>query len=131
MKELDKIMYYGSKPITVSTARLLRHHMTGPENALWERLKNKQIMGLRFRRQHPIDIFIADFYCHAAGLVIEIDGELHNETIDYDNGRTEDIEKFGLKVVRFTNQQVLTEIEDVIETITKLVLERRNNIKEI
>jgi len=70
-------MYYNAKPSIIGAARLLREKMTRSEEILWERLNRKQIQGLRFRRQHPIDIFIADFYCHRIRLVIEIDGEIH------------------------------------------------------
>ena len=71
MKELDKTMYFRAKAVTMETARMLRKRMTNAEKQLWEKLKGKQIMGLRFRSQQPIDIFIADFYCHEARLVIE------------------------------------------------------------
>jgi len=59
-------MYYGAKPETFEAARILREHMTTHEKLLWERLKLTQICGVRFRRQHPIDFIIADFYCHEA-----------------------------------------------------------------
>jgi very-short-patch-repair endonuclease len=62
MKELSKTMYFKAKPGTLETARLLRKNMTFTGNLLWEKLKGKQLMGIRFRRQHPIDIFIVDFY---------------------------------------------------------------------
>ena len=64
MEELDKTMYFRAKPDIMEVARILRKNMTYYEKLLWEKLKGKQIWGLRFRRQHPIDIFIADFYCH-------------------------------------------------------------------
>ena len=77
------------------------------------KLKKKQICGLRFRRQHPIDIFIVDFYCHAARLVVEIDGEIHNQQEEYDNGRSAEMEKFGIRVIRLTNKEVEENIEAV------------------
>jgi very-short-patch-repair endonuclease len=77
MIEFDKPMYFGAKPSIFRAAYILRKTMTVPESLLWEKLKSKQINGLRFRRQHPIDIFIADFYCDKAKLVVEIDGEIH------------------------------------------------------
>jgi hypothetical protein len=73
MNELDKIMYFKATPGILENARRLRENMTDYEKLLWEKLKRKQICGLRFRRQHPIDIFIADFYCHEVRLVVEID----------------------------------------------------------
>jgi very-short-patch-repair endonuclease len=71
MEELEKTMYFKAKPKILETAKLLRDNMTPYENIIWEKLKGKQICGLRFRRQHPIDIFIADFYCHEARLVVD------------------------------------------------------------
>jgi very-short-patch-repair endonuclease len=88
MEEIKKSMYYGAKPETFEAARILRENMTLFEKLLWERLKLKQICGVRFRRQHPIDFFIADFYCHEARLVVEIDGEMHNYQREHDDGRS-------------------------------------------
>jgi very-short-patch-repair endonuclease len=117
MEELEKSMYYGAKPDILEAARILRKNMTLYEKLLWERLKLKQIIGLRFRRQHPIDIFIADFYCHEAKLVVEIDGEIHNQKKEYDDGRSAEMERYSIKVIRFTNLEVENNIEDVIERI--------------
>ena len=124
MKELDKKMYFKANPGTVETARILRKRMTNCESLLWERLRRKQILGLRFRSQHPIDIFIADFYCHKARLVIEIDGEIHEGQIDYDDGREAEIEKYDIKVIRFTNDEVINDIDGVVNKITEVVKER-------
>lgn len=66
MKELDKGMYFRAKPVTLETAKLLRNRMTPSEKILWEKLKGKQMLGLRIRAQHPIEFYIADFYCHTA-----------------------------------------------------------------
>jgi very-short-patch-repair endonuclease len=117
MKELDKTMYFRAKPGTLETARMLRRRMTETETLLWEKLKARQILGLRFRRQHPIDIFIVDFYCHKARLVIEIDGEIHSQQVNYDDGREAEIEKYDIKVIRFTNFEVINEIDKVINII--------------
>jgi very-short-patch-repair endonuclease len=124
MKELDKSMYFRAKPVTVATAKLLRKNMTIPEELLWEKVKGKQIHGVRFRRQHPIDIFIADFYCHEARLVIEIDGEIHNDRSEYDDGREAEIEEYDVKVIRFSNDQVINDIESVIKKIRTVVGQR-------
>lgn len=70
-------MFFGAKPVTFERANLLRKIMTPAEKKLWQFLKNRQLNGLRFRRQHPISIFIADFYCHSAKLIVELDGEIH------------------------------------------------------
>ena len=124
MKELDKKMYFRAKPITLETARMLRKRMTESEILLWDRLKGKQLSGLRFRRQHPIDIFIADFYCHEARLVIEIDGDIHKEQFEYDDGREAEIEKYDLKVIRFTNDEIANELACVIDKIKDIIKER-------
>ncbi len=117
-------MYYGAKPDIFEAARVLRKNMTFYEELLWERLNHKQIYGLRFRRQHPIDIFIADFYCHEAKLVVEIDGEIHLLQKDYDIARTAEMEKYGLKVIRFDNIEVERNIETVIKKIEEFAKSR-------
>ena len=81
-------------------------------------------MGLRFRSQHPIDIFIADFYCHEARLVVEIDGDIHKRQFEYDDGREAEIEKYKIKVIRFSNNEIINEIDTVIIKIKAIVKER-------
>jgi very-short-patch-repair endonuclease len=127
MKELDKNMYFRAKPGVLELAKSLRNNMTYHEKLLWEKLKGKQLYGLRFRRQHPISFFIVDFYCHEAMLVVEVDGEIHYDRIDYDDGRSAEMEKFGIKVIRFTNIEVENNIEKVIKTIEIIVNERINS----
>jgi very-short-patch-repair endonuclease len=124
MEELEKSMYYGAKPDTMEAARILRKNMTFYEKLLWEKLKLKQICGLRIRRQHPIDFFIVDFYCHEAKLVIEIDGEIHNETREYDDGRSAEMERYSIKVIRFTNSEVDNNIDDVVKRIESEIKRR-------
>ena len=120
MKELDKTMYFKATPGILENARKLRKNMTDSEELLWNKLKGKQICGLRFRRQHPIDIFIADFYCHAARLVVEIDGEIHCMSDEYDKGKTSEMEKFDIPVIRFTNEELVNNIEAVIGKINSI-----------
>ena len=90
-------MFYNAKPHIFEKAKALRNNMTVSELILWERLKGKQILGLRFRPQHPIDIFIADFYCHPLRLVIEVDGGIHlsKDQKEYDLGREGELEYWG------------------------------------
>jgi very-short-patch-repair endonuclease len=109
--------YYGARPHLFDKAKELRLNMTKAEEVLWEKLRKKQIDGNIFRRQHPIDRFIADFYCHNAKLVIEVDGEIHENQKEYDIGRTEELNDLGLQVIRFTNEEVLNNIELVIKKI--------------
>ena len=87
-EELNKSMYYGATPATFQKARQLRNKTTTAEQLLWERFKGKQICDVRFRRQHPFSEFIVDFYCHAAKLIIEIDGKIHLKSKEYDKERT-------------------------------------------
>jgi very-short-patch-repair endonuclease len=75
-------------PILLQAARELRHPQTPAEQKLWSRLRNRQLNGFKFRRQHPIDRFIIDFYCDEAKLCIEVDGDSHAEQIEYDQART-------------------------------------------
>jgi very-short-patch-repair endonuclease len=124
MNELEKPMYFKAKSETIQAARLLRENMTYFEKLVWERLKGKQIDGHRFRRQHPIDFFIVDFYCHDARLVVEIDGEIHFQQEEYDDGRSAEMEKYGIKVIRFTNNEIKENIENVIHKIKISVNER-------
>jgi very-short-patch-repair endonuclease len=124
MRELDKNMYFGAKPDVVELGKSLRNAMTYQESLLWEKLKGKQICTVRFRRQHPIYFYIVDFYCHEARLVVEVDGEIHYDRIEYDDGRSAEMEKFGIKVIRFTNFEVENNIEKVTKRIEAVVNER-------
>jgi very-short-patch-repair endonuclease len=85
-RTIDRAMFYGAQPETFKFAEKLRNNMTEAELILWDRLKQNKLNGYRFKAQHPIKSFIADFYCHKARLVIEVDGKIHNtkETKEYD-----------------------------------------------
>lgn len=124
MDELDKPMYFGAKAPIFDNAASLRNHQTKAEEILWEKLKGKQICGVRFRRQHPFDIFIADFYCHAAKLVVELDGDVHIRQSDYDLARTEEINNYDVEVIRFKNDEVFANIDNVVQKITEIVKNR-------
>ena len=102
-------------------SRQLRKDMTAAEMFLWSKIRMKQVNGYWFYRQRPIGIYIADFYCPRAKIVIEVDGGQHseNEAIEYDKARDEYMVSIGLKVLRFTNIEVLTNIEGVIEVIER------------
>ena len=117
-------MYYGAKPATLEAARILRKSMTRTEKLLWDKLKGKQICGLRFRRQHPISFFIADFYCHEVRLVVETDGKIHDYKKEYDDGREAEMEKYYIKTLRFTNHDVENDIKKVVSEIENQVKER-------
>ncbi len=112
-------MFYNAKPHIFEKAKMLRKNMTRAEEILWEQLKGKKMLGLRFRPQHPIDIFIADFYCHPLKLVIEVDGGIHKskEQQNYDIGRAGELENWEIKVIRFTNEEIENNITQVIKEI--------------
>lgn len=102
-------------------AKTLRRSATKAEEKLWQQLRNKKINGLKFRRQHLIDKWIADFYCHEKKLVIELDGAVHNEKeiIECDENRTKDLKELGMHVIRFRNDEVMMNMETVLKTIIK------------
>ena len=104
----DVTMFYNAKPIIFDRAKALRNNMTHAEQVIWEMLKAKQMFGLKFRPQHPMHLFIADFYCHSLKLVIEIDGDIHKsiEQKEYDLNREAELKYWDIKVVRFTNEEV-------------------------
>jgi very-short-patch-repair endonuclease len=107
----------GTTPEVIAAARRLRQNLTPAEQMLWQALRNRQLQGLRFRCQHAVETFIVDFYCPEHRLVIEVDGEIHDTQKDYDAARTEKLSQQGYRVIRFSNQQVLTNINEVLETI--------------
>ena len=106
-------------------ARELRRNMTKPEKSLWSLIRNRQMNGLHFRRQHPYGIYILDFYCFKANLVIEIDGPIHLKQHAYDNERTRHLESSGLKVLRFENKDIENRIEWVLDEIRSNLVELR------
>jgi len=96
--------------------------MTDAERLLWSRLRRRQIHGRRFRRQHPIGPFIADFACTEAKLVIELDGGQHVELKDKDAARTRWLAERGYRVLRFWNHDVLTQIDVVLHVVAATAL---------
>ncbi len=119
-----------SKRQTIELARQLRRGATKEEQVLWQLLRNRKLNGLKFNRQHPIiygvdghndKFFVADFYCAAKKLVIELDGKMHDFQIEYDQNRTAVLNSLGLTVLRIKNEvfkdkfEVLKIIEEFIE----------------
>ncbi len=105
------------KRVKQERARAFRRYMTPEEARLWQHLRANQLDGLRWRRQQVIAGFIADFYCHAAGVVIELDGAIHQQQADYDRARDEVFARSGLLVLRFTNAAVTANLDDVLTHI--------------
>ena len=116
-------MYFGATPDIFRKAKELRKYETEAEKILWTKLNKNQMMGLQFRRQHPINRFIADFYCVKIKLVIEVDGSIHElpEYEVYDIGRSEILNDFGITVIRFSNEQIINDINSIIDKIEENV----------
>jgi very-short-patch-repair endonuclease len=95
----------------------LRHAPTPAEELLWRRIRDRQISGAKFRRQHAIGVYVVDFYCAEAKLVVEIDGPIHEHQQQADANRQAFLESQGLHVLRFTNEQVMTAWPTALETI--------------
>jgi very-short-patch-repair endonuclease len=107
--------------------RELRKKQTSAETLLWELIRNRQLLGFKFRRQHQFGDYVADFYCHEAQLVIECDGPVHqpNEQWNHDQNRDEYMDEYmieqGLRVWRFTNEQILNETEKVLDEVIRFL----------
>ena len=104
-------------------ARQLRREMTAEESLLWQRLRANRLDGLHFRRQQVIHGFIVDFYCHAAGLVVEMDGEGHAYQETYDQERDQILASSGVRILRISNHAVLHSLEEVFSSIRAICRE--------
>ena len=115
-------MFENASYLLFQNAKELRRTMTNAEMILWLNIRNR-INGFKFRRQHPIGNYIADFFCHKAKLIIELDGSIHGlaHVQELDKIRQKDLEKLGYYIIRFTNNDVLLNIEQVIDTIKKTI----------
>jgi len=113
-------MFLGADSLIFQNAEALRNMMTPAEMLLWGHLKGNQL-GTKFRRQHPLGIYIADFYCHQHKLIIELDGSIHDvpEVAANDIQRQTNLEAEGLKFLRFKNEQIFNQLENVLNTIKK------------
>jgi very-short-patch-repair endonuclease len=98
----------------------LRKNTTKPEQILWSILCGRQLDGLKFRRQHPIEPYVVDFYCAEASLIVELDGESHNGQEVHDKKRSDYLMKLGLNIFRVTNDEVLTNSNGVAEGIARV-----------
>ena len=111
----------GTTPEIEQAAKKLRKNLTSAEAILWQALRNKQLEGLRFRRQHPVGNFILDFYCPSLKLVIEVDGNIHRDRINYDDARTNKLAEYGYTVLRFSNERVIGDLPGVLAEIKQVV----------
>jgi cyclase len=115
---LDAEFFYGASPEIFFRAGQLRKNMTDAEKFLWSELRNKKL-GFTFRGQHPINIFIADFYCHKARLAVEVDGSIHEieGSREKDRGRDDEFSGFGILTLRFSNEEIFRDLESVVYKI--------------
>ena len=114
-RSVDQSFFFGASPEIKSRAKALRKRMTWCEKILWQVLRKNRLRQYYFRRQHPISRFIVDFYCHELRLVIEIDGPYHisMEQQEKDQNRTAELENFGIKVIRFSNDEIIKNVRKV------------------
>ena len=113
-------MFYGADAVIFALAKKLRNNVTHTEMILWGRLK-EYFLELKFRRQHPISLYIADFYCHTKKVIIEIDGSIHDleEVKSNDAIRQKQLEDLGIKVLRFTTNEITHSLDLVLQKLEK------------
>ena len=114
-------IYFGAGIEIIKRARELRLNVTPQEEILWNQLRNRKLEGFKFRRQHPIGKFIVDFFCYEKMLIVEIDGSVHNVKFqsECDQGRTSILEGLGIRVIRFSNEEIEKDLNSVIDKIRK------------
>jgi len=117
--KLETSMHFDAAPKLFEFARKNRENPTEAEGVLWEEIRNNRLANHKFRRQHPVGNYIADFYCHAKRLVIEIDGAYHltPEQKQYDEFRTSALNQLGIREIRFSNDAVLKNCSGVLGAI--------------
>jgi very-short-patch-repair endonuclease len=108
----------------VERSKAYRKEMTPAERRLWTALRGKRLDGVRFRRQQVVDGFIVDFYCHAAALVVEVDGSVHDEQAEYDIARDDFLAARGIRILRFSNDAVMEELSSVLDAIHAALTQR-------
>lgn len=111
----------GARPSPTARARTLRRTQTPEERTLWLALRNRRFADLKWRRQHPIDRYFADFACPAVRLIVELDGEQHGDRRDYDARRTAVLESAVWTVLRFPNSDVQTDFASVLQRVADAV----------
>lgn len=124
----DESMWKGATPNLFERARILRENLTPAEKVLWEELKGNKLGGYKFRCQHPLQNYIVDLYCHAVGLIIEVDGGYHEKEVQKvkDQEREEILKFQQLSVLRFKNEEILTELSRVLKEIYEKVVQLEN-----
>lgn len=127
MVKFKNNLHAGANSQIFKNAKQLRLNQTKAEDTLWRHLRARRFENLKFRRQHPIQSYIADFYCHEKRLIIELDGEYHNQSDqkEMDKSRTFELERLGIDVIRFTNARVMNEIHDCLNELRDYI--KNNN----
>lgn len=110
MKEIKKIF-----------ARTLRKSQTKAEKIIWELLRKRKHMHFKFRRQHVVEGFVLDFYCHELKLGIEVDGGIHLRRKDYDNLRQEIVESKGITIIRISNKEIAENKRSILKKIEEAI----------
>ena len=120
----DHPMYYGTNPQIIDRANHLRRFMTMTERELWKHIRKRKIKGYKFRRQHPVKNMIVDFFCFEGKLAIEVDGEIHQSRYqsERDRERTIMLNSLGINEIRFSNKEILTNIDSVLQKIEESLL---------
>lgn len=124
------------REIAKQLCRDLRKRQTNAEAIFWQAVRDRKFLGLKFYRQHPLffdylgkeTFFIADFFCHERQLVVEIDGKIHDYRKDHDELRTFIISMMGIEVIRFSNEEIETDLVEVLTRITRLL--KKNTAKD-
>lgn len=108
-----------------STRRKLRQNQTYAEKVMWSQLRNRQLLGTKFRRQYSVDNFVIDFYAPEIKLAIELDGSIHNEPkqMEYDRTRQTHIEQINIRFIRITNEELLCNPNKAFERIESVIKE--------
>ena len=112
-------LHKGARASTHQNARELRSNETEAEKKIWTLIRNRQLKGKKFRRQHAFSEYVLDFYCHECKLAVELDGGIHQrkENKEYDSTRTQVLNMYGINVLRFWNDEVMNDTTKVLEKI--------------
>jgi len=128
MPDHNNNLHNNADPSTYEIGRVLRKSQTKAEGTLWLQLRNRKVCNLKFRRQHAFKDYVLDFYCHEAKLVIEADGGIHDrkDVKEYDNARTKRLNELEIDVLRFTNNEIETNIFKVVQKNRRLACTKQN-----
>ena len=119
MENYGDDLFKGANYKLFEFSKVLRKVQTDAEEIIWQSLRNRKLLDYKFRRQHPLHKYIADFYCNEAKLIIEIDGGIHNQVDneEYDKNRSYELNEIGITVLRFTNEEVNGNLQMVLNSI--------------